>query len=235
MKLRLIGAVLAAAALVSGTGGLGRAAAATPLDAISNRDAAAGLKAALVKGAQSAVASLGRRDGFFGNPQVKIPLPESLRRAEGLLRSLGMGKYADELVLTMNRAAEQAVPEAKPLLVGAVKKMTLTDAKAILTGGDDSATQYFQRATSAQLHDRFLPIVRKVTARLKLADKYNEYAGKAARFGLISKEDANIDEYVTRKALDGLFFMIAQEEKQIRKDPVAAGSDLIRKVFGALR
>jgi Protein of unknown function (DUF4197) len=211
------------------------AAAASPLDAISNRDAVAGLKEALIKGSDSAVSTLGRRNGFFDNPRVKIPLPESLRRAEGLMRSLGMGKYADELVLTMNRAAEQAVPEAKTLLIDAVKKMTVSDAKAILTGGDDAATQYFRRKTSAQLHDRFLPIVKKETAQLGLAEKYNQYAGEASHFGLVSKKDANLDEYVTAKALDGLFLMIAQEEKQIRKDPLAAGSSIISKVFGALR
>ncbi|HVC11616.1 MAG TPA: DUF4197 domain-containing protein [Burkholderiales bacterium] len=208
---------------------------AAALDAISNRDAVAGLKEALVKGSQAAVASLGRRDGFFGNPQVKIPLPESLRRAEGLMRAVGMGKYADELVLTMNRAAEEAVPQATKLLLDAVKKMTVTDAKAILTGGDDAATQYFRRTTSAQLHDRFLPIVRKATARVQLAEKYNEYAGKAARFGLLSKQDANLDEYVTGKALDGLFLTMADEEKKLRQDPLGAGSSIIRKVFGALR
>ncbi len=208
---------------------------AAALDAISNRDAVAGLKEALVKGSQAAVASLGRRDGFFANPQVKIPLPESLRRAEGLMRAVGMGKYADELVLTMNRAAEAAVPQATKLLLDAVKKMTVTDAKAILTGGDDAATQYFRRTTSAQLHDRFLPIVRKATARVQLAEKYNEYAGKAARFGLLSKQDANLDEYVTGKALDGLFLTMADEEKKLRQDPLGAGSSIIRKVFGALR
>ncbi|HVB48574.1 MAG TPA: DUF4197 domain-containing protein [Burkholderiales bacterium] len=208
---------------------------ATALDAISNRDAVAGLKEALVKGSRAAVASLGRRDGFFGNPQVKIPLPESLRRAEGLMRAVGMGKYADELVLTMNRAAESAVPQATKLLLDAVKKMTVPDAKAILTGGDDAATQYFRRTTSAQLHDRFLPIVRKATARVQLAEKYNEYAGKAARFGLLSKQDADLDEYVTDKALDGLFLTMAEQEKKLRQNPLGAGSSIIRKVFGALR
>jgi hypothetical protein len=230
----MLRSLLAAATVLLYLGWSGAAVAAS-LDAISNRDAIAGLKEALIKGSDSAVSSLGRRNGFFDNPRVKIPLPESLRRAEGLMRTLGMGKYADELVLTMNRAAEQAVPEAKTLLIDAVKKMTVSDAKAILTGGDDSATQYFRRKTSAQLHDRFLPIVKKETARLGLAEKYNQYAGEAAHFGLVSKQDANLDEYVTAKALDGLFLMIAQEEKQIRKDPLAAGSSIISKVFGALR
>lgn len=209
--------------------------AAAQLDRISNKDAVAALKAALDKGARQAVSSLGRSDGFLANPRVKIPLPESLQKAEGLMRRLGMGRYADELVLTMNRAAEAAVPEAKTLLVGAVKKMTIEDAKGILTGGDTAGTTYFRRTTEEQLRAKFLPIVSKATARVKLAEKYNEYADKGARFGLVSKEDANLDAYVTQKALDGLFLEIADEEKRIRQDPVGSASSIIRKVFGALR
>ena len=210
-------------------------AAGASLDAISNKDAVAGLRAALDKGSQVAVATLGKTDGFFGNQKVKIPLPESLQRAEKLLRSVGMSKYADELILTMNRAAEAAVPEAKKLFVDAVKKMTVQDAKGVLTGGDTAGTAYFKRTTSEQLRARFLPIVQKATKKVKLADKYNEYAERGAKFGLVKKEDANLDSYVTQKALDGLFYMVAEEEKKIRQDPVKAGSDIIRKVFGALK
>ena len=151
------------------------------------------------------------------------------------MRRFGMGRYADDLVLSMNRAAEAAVPEAKTLLVGAVKKMSVEDAKGILTGGDTAGTAYFRRTTEEQLRARFLPIVSKATARVKLAEKYNEYADKGARLGLVSKEDANLDAYVTQKALDGLFLVIAAEEKKIRKDPVGSASSIIRKVFGALR
>jgi hypothetical protein len=205
------------------------------LEHISNRDAVAGLKAALEKGAQAAVATLGRTDGFFGDPRVKIPLPDSLRRAEGLMRTLGMGRYADELVLTMNRAAEAAVPEAKKLLIDAVKKMSVQDAKGILTGGDTAGTEYFRRTTQDQLRAKFLPIVQNATSKLQLAEKYNQYAETGARFGLLKQQDANLDAYVTQKALDGLYFMIAQEEKKIRLDPVGSASSIIRKVFGALR
>ena len=205
------------------------------LDAITEKDAVAGLKSALQKGSQAAVASLGKTDGFLRNPRVKIDLPESLERAEKAMRRLGMGKYADELVVTMNRAAESAVPEAKQLFVDAVKKMSVQDAKGILTGGDTAGTSYFRKSTSKQLHDRFLPIVKKATAKVGVAQKYNDYAEKGASLGLIDKSDANIDEYVTQKALDGLFLMVAEEEKKIRKDPVAAGTAIIKKVFGALR
>ena len=145
-----------------------------------------------------------------------------------------MKRQADELVVAMNRAAEAAVPEAKTLLVDSVKKMTPQDAKGILTGGETSATDYFKRTTHAQLHERFLPIVKKSTAKVGLAQKYNQYAEQGASFGLVKKEDANLDEYVTQKTLDGLYVMIAEEEKKIRKDPVRAGSEIVKRVFGAL-
>jgi hypothetical protein len=205
------------------------------LEALTNTDASAGLKAALEKGAGVAVDLLGKSDGFLGNGAVKIPLPDSLKKYEKLMRNLGMGKYADELILTMNRAAEAAVPEAKKLFSDSIRKMTVQDAKGILTGGQTSGTDYFKRSTTDQLRQRFLPIVKKATAKVKLADKYNEYAQKGVQFGLVKKEQANLDDYVTQKALDGLFYMVAEEEKKIRQDPVKAGSDIIRKVFGALQ
>ncbi|HEY8068534.1 MAG TPA: DUF4197 domain-containing protein [Burkholderiales bacterium] len=205
------------------------------LDALTNQDAASGLKAALEKGSGAAVDLLGKTDGFFGNGAVKIPLPDSLKKYEKLMHSVGMGKYADELVLTMNRAAEAAVPEAKKLFVDAIKKMSVQDAKGILTGGQTSGTDYFKRTTSDPLRGKFLPIVKQATAKVKLAEKYNEYAGKAAKFGLVKKDQTDLDSYVTQKALDGLFYMVAEEEKKIRQNPVQAGSDIIKKVFGALQ
>jgi hypothetical protein len=205
------------------------------LDALTNQDATAGLKAALEKGSGIAVDLLGKTDGFLGNGAVKIPLPDSLKKYEKLMRGVGMGKYADELILTMNRAAEAAVPEAKKLFVDSVKKMSVQDAKGILTGGQTAGTEYFKRSTTDQLREKFLPIVKKATARVKLAEKYNQYAQKGVKFGLVKKEQANLDDYVTQKALDGLFFMVAEEEKKIRQDPVKAGSDIIKKVFSALK
>ncbi len=204
------------------------------LASISNKEAGAGLKEALVRGAELAVAQLGKPDGFLGNPQVKIPLPESLQKVEKLGRTLGLGKQADELVDTMNRAAESAVVEAKPLLVNAVKNMSVKDAKDILAGPPDAATQYFRRTTSEQLSQKFQPIVSKATAKVQLTDKYNAFAGKAAKLRLIEEKDANLDSYVTQKAMDGLFLMIAEQEKQIRQDPIGSGSNLLKKVFGAL-
>ncbi len=202
---------------------------------ISQQDSSGALRQALTQGASAAVASLGKPNGFLGNPKVKIPLPENLQKAEKLMRKLGMGKHADELIVTMNRAAEAAVPEAKALLLDAVKQMTLQDAKAILTGGDDSVTQYFQRTTSEPLTVKFLPIVRQATERVELAKKYNRYAKQAAKLGLLDKEDASLEAYVTDKALDGLFLMIAEEERAIRKNPLGQASSLLQKVFGALK
>jgi hypothetical protein len=204
------------------------------LERITEKDAVAGLKAALEKGSQAAVEALGRTDGFLANPKVKIPIPDSFARAESLMRRVGMGKYADELIVSMNRSAEEAVPEAKQLLVGAVRKMTVQDAKGILTGGDTAGTEYFRRVTRADLHARFLPIVKRATERVGVAQKFEAYADKAARVGLVRKEDADLDEYVTAKALDGLYLTVAEQEKQIRKDPIGTGTGIIRKVFGAL-
>ncbi len=204
------------------------------LDAISSGDASAGVKEALAKGADVAIAALGKKDGFLGNAKVKIPLPGTLQKAEKGLRMLGMGKQADELVDTMNHAAENAVAEARPILADAIKMMTVQDAKSILTGGDDSVTQYFKRSSAEQLTQKFLPIVKNATGQLQLAEQYNNYAGKAASLGLIDGKDADINAYVTQKAMDGLFLMIAEEEKKLRADPVAAGSALLKKVFGAL-
>lgn len=205
------------------------------LDLISNTDAVSGLKQALNEGSIAAVSKLGVENGFFGNPQVRIPLPPSLKRVEGAMRALGMKKQADELVLSMNRAAEAAVPEAKQLLVDAVKKMSVQDAKGILTGGDTAGTEYFKRNTQSQLTQRFLPIVRKATERVGLAQQYNSLAGQGAALGLVKEDQATIERYVTQKTLDGLYLMIGEQEKALRKDPVGATSSIVRKVFGAMK
>ncbi len=202
---------------------------------ITSRDASGGLKEALTQGAGKAVNLLGRNDGFLGNPKVKIPLPESVQKVEGLMRSFGLGKQADELVTAMNRAAEAAVPQAKTLLVNSIKQMSVEDAKGILSGGDDSATQYFRRTTSKPLTDKFKPVVKQAMAKVKLAEKYDQFAGKAAKYGLVREEDAQLENYVTQKALDGLYLMIAEEEKAIRNDPAGAAGKLAKKVFGALK
>jgi hypothetical protein len=211
------------------------AASAAGLADISNRDAINGLKEALTRGSQAAVTRLGVEDGFLRNDSVRIGLPPALRSAEAVIRSIGMGTQADDLVLRMNRAAEAAVPQARTLLTNAVKKMSVQDAKGILTGGDDAATQYFKRTTSEPLARQFQPIVKKAMQKVKLAEKYNEIAASGTRFGLVKDEDAKLEDYVTRRALEGLFVAIAEEERKTRKDPAGAASAIIRKVFGAIR
>ena len=204
------------------------------VDALSNDEASGGLKEALSQGVEKAVSSLGASNGFFGNKEVKIPLPDSLKKIEKGMKFIGMGKQSDELILKMNRAAEAAAPEAKALLVSSIKKMSLADAKAILTGPDDAATQYFKKTTSSDMGNKFLPIVTKATEKVQLAQTYNKYAEMGSKFGVVDKEDANIEQYVTNKALDGLYLMIAKEEAAIRKDPIGQASSLLKKVFGAV-
>jgi hypothetical protein len=200
---------------------------------LSESDAALGVRAALERGAGSAVSLLGRTDGFLGNPKVKIELPGFLADAAKLLKATGQGKRVDALVLAMNRAAEAAVPEAKALLVSAVKSMSVEDAVKIVRGGDNSVTQFFSTKTREPLSVKFLPIVARATEKVALAKKYDAVAGKASGLGLMKKEDANLNGYVTGKALDGLYFMIGEEEKKIRKDPIGTGSAILKKVFGS--
>lgn len=205
------------------------------LEGVSNTEASSGLKQALADGSAAAVAKLGVENGFLNNPKVKIPLPPALKKVESALRFAGMKRQADDLVVAMNRAAEAAVPEAKALLVDSVKRMTVQDAKGILTGGDTAATDYFKRTTESQLTKRFLPIVKKATDQVGLAEQYNSLAGQGVQLGLIRQDQSTIEGYVTRKALDGLYLMIAEQEKAFRQDPLGASSDIVKRVFGAIR
>lgn len=207
----------------------------TGLAQFSAQEQTDSLKQALTQGAETAVRDLAKVNGYLGNPKVRIPLPENLQKADRALRKIGMGKYADELITSMNRAAEAAVPEAKTLLIGAVKNMTVTDAKDILLGNDDAATQYFRRNTEAALGVKFKPIVTKSMQKVSLAQAYDRFAGKGIKLGLVKQQDAHLDDYITRKALDGLFLMMAEQEKAIRAHPLQATGDLARKVFAALR
>ena len=210
-------------------------AAAIDLSQLTNQDAARGIKGALTSGASAAVGKLGVPGGFFNNPKVKIPLPPALDEIAKGMRFLGRGKDADELVATMNQAAEEAVPQAKELLINSVKAMSIEDAKKILTGGDESVTQFFRDKTSGPLALKFLPIVKRSTDRLGLAQKYNQFAAQGEKLGLVKGDAASIEQYVTHKALDGLYVMIGDEERAIRQNPMAAGSAIVSKVFGALK
>lgn len=202
---------------------------------LSEADASLGVRAALERGATAAVGLLGRTGGFLDNPKVRIPLPGFLSEVAKLAKFTGQQKRVDALVTAMNRAAEAAVPEARTLLIQAVKSMSVDDARRVITGGDDSVTQFFASKTRVPLAARFLPIVTAATEKVDLADKYNALAGKAAATGLVKKEDANLQQYVTGKTLDGLYLMIGEEERKIRKDPIGTGSAILQKVFGSLK
>jgi len=201
---------------------------------LSQTDASGGLKDALVQGAQVAVKQLGAPGGFSNNPQVRIELPGNLGKAAQAMKMMGMGAQVEQLESSMNQAAEAAMPQAQALLVDSVKKMTVQDAKSILAGPDDSATQYLNKTSREQIRAKFLPIVQQATAQVGLAKQYNSFAGQAASFGVIDAKSANIESYVTEQALNGLFEMIAKQEASIRENPAGAATSLAKKVFGAL-
>lgn len=201
---------------------------------LSQSDASGGLKDALTQGAKVAVQQLGKPGGFSNNPDVRIELPGNLGKAAKTMKMMGMGAQVDQLEASMNKAAEAAVPQAQALLVDSVKKMTVQDAKSILAGSDDSATQYLNKTSREQIRAKFLPIVKQATDQVGLAKQYNSFAGQAASFGVIDAKSANIENYVTEQALDGLFAMIAEQEASIRDNPAGAATSLAKKVFGAL-
>lgn len=195
-----------------------------------------GLKQALEKGTRSAVAMLGKKDGYFSNPKVKIPMPDSLRKVEKGLRKIGKGKIADNFVETMNRAAEKAAPEAASIFADSVKQMSISDARDILQGPDDAATQYFRRTSSDKLKEKFMPIVSNATDQVGVTAKYKKMTGKLGMLtDLINTDNLDLDNYVTDQAMDGLFTMVALEEKKIRENPVARTTDLLKKVFGSVQ
>jgi uncharacterized protein DUF4197 len=203
-----------------------------------------GLKEALGKGVQSAVGNLGHDGGFLTNLNVKIPMPAKLRSVEKTLRTLKQDKLADDFVNTMNHAAEQAVPEAAGVFGDAISQMSIADAKAILTGTNNAATQYFHKATQANLFGKFLPVVKTATDKVGVTSAYKQmlskvsgaesFGGLLGGSGLLKPEDFDVDSYVTNKAMDGLFKLVAEEEKRIRENPVARTSDLLQKVFGSV-
>ncbi|WP_277372507.1 DUF4197 domain-containing protein [Pseudomonas sp. AA-38] len=204
------------------------------LSDLSQQDASGGLKDALIQGAQVAVKQLGTPGGFSNNPDVRIELPGKLGKAAKTMKMMGMGAQVEQLEESMNRAAEAAVPQAQALLVDAIKKMTVADAKAILAGPQDSATQYLNKSSREQIRAKFLPIVKQATDKVGLAQQYNAFAGQAASFGVVDAKNATAEGYVTEQALNGLFEMIAKQEASIRQNPAAAATSLAKKVFGAL-
>ncbi|MBC7701694.1 MAG: DUF4197 domain-containing protein [Massilia sp.] len=203
--------------------------------AFSQADASGAVCAALERGADIAVKQLGQVNGFMGNDKIRIPLPEVMEKAAPLLRAMGRGQQMDDLINAMNHAAENAVSLALPLLRNAIKGMSVQDARQILSGGEHAVTDFFAAKTREPLAVQFTPLVNKAVEKLSLAKRYNELAGQVSSMGLIKgKQAATVQQHVTTKALDGLYFVIGEEERRIRNDPVGTGSALLKKVFSSL-
>lgn len=200
--------------------------------ALAEADAAAAVREALKRAAGTAVGLLGKTDGFLANDKVRIGLPPALARAGEVMKKLGQGKRVDELVTGMNRAAEQAVPLARPLLEDAVRKMSVEDAIGLVRGSDSAVTDFFSRKTRQPLAAAFTPVVEPVTQRLALARQYDEVVGRASKLGLVQDAPKKVHQHVTEKALDGVFLMLAEEERKLRADPAAAATALLKRVFG---
>jgi hypothetical protein len=207
---------------------------------LNERDASGGIKEALAQGVDRAVRQLGKPDGFFRDQAVKILVPEKIRKLADLARQLGAGKKVDAFELSMNRAAEKAVPAAANILADSVRQMTLQDAIGLVRGGETSATDFFRRTSEQKLYDAFRPIVEKQTAAVGVTQKYKDFSKKAGGNALAGAllggssngtTSADLDDYVTRETIDGLFHVIAEQERQIRSNPASRTTDLLRRVF----
>ncbi len=198
---------------------------------LTTQEVAAGLKQALEKGTIQGTSQASKVDGYFKNPKIKIPLPPDVEEAEARLRQLGLGNTVDKFLLTMNRAAEQAADEARPIFINAIKSMTIQDAWNILKGDQHAATNYLERTTSRQLYNSFKPVISDVTEQVSLTRYYSDFANVYNRIPGVTDINTDLNDYVTKKAMDGLFTLIAEEEERIREDPVARTTELLKKVF----
>jgi hypothetical protein len=195
-------------------------------------EAADGIKEALVKGTGESVNLVSIADGYFGNPEIKIPFPEDAKQVETKLRSMGMGKKVDEAILSINRAAEDAAREAKPIFVSAIKGMSIGDAIGIVKGESNAATEYLRKSTTPDLRIKFQPSIKTSLDKVQATKYWSDLINTYNKIPFIQKVNPDLSAYVTGKAIDGLFVMIAKEEKKIRKDPLARTSELLKKVFG---
>jgi len=207
----------------------------TSANNLTNSDVVGGLKEALQKATQYAVSNLGAENGFLNNQRVRIPMPGSLQKVESTLRSLGASKYADEFVETMNHAAEKAIVKAAPIFTKAVSEMSFEDGMKILKGADNAATEYFRSKTENNLSEQMLPITKQMTDSSGVTSSYKTMIDKLGfAKSLVGEQNVDLDQYVTQKAVDGLFVMVAEQEKNIRKNPVEQTTNLLKKVFGSL-
>jgi hypothetical protein len=196
-------------------------------------EVAEGLKEALIKGISTGSDLVSQVDGYFKNPEIKIPFPPDVKRVEDKLRQIGLGGEVDKFVMTLNRGAEDAAKEAKPIFITAIRSMTIQDAWAILRGENDAATQYLKRTTSAQLKEKFKPVIQNSLNKVNATKYYRDIVTRYNQVTPLQKVNPDLDDYATDKAIEGLFLMIAKEEKNIRENPVARTTDLLKKVFGA--
>jgi hypothetical protein len=200
---------------------------------LSSEEIAEGLKEALTNGISKGSDLVSQLDGYYKNPEIKIPFPPDAKKAEEKLRQMGLGKDVDNFILTLNRAAEDAAKEAKPIFVTAIKQMTIQDATGILKGNDDAATQYLKKTTSNPLKDKFKPIVKNSLSKVNATKYYTDLINTYNKIPFVTKLNPDLDDYATDKAIEGLFVMIAKEEKNIRSNPGARTSELLKKVFGS--
>lgn len=199
---------------------------------LSNDDIVKGLKEALSVGSKNSADKASQKDGYFKNTQIKIPFPKEAKDMETTLKNLGMKKQVDQFVLTLNRAAEDAAKKAAPVFINAITKMTITDGVTILKGKDDAATQYLKTNTSLPLKNEFMPIVKASLNKVQVTKYWNPLMTKYNKIPYVKKMNPDLNDYVTQKAIEGLFLLVAQEELKIRKDPAARVTDILKKVFG---
>ncbi|MFD1000389.1 DUF4197 domain-containing protein [Ohtaekwangia kribbensis] len=202
-------------------------------ESLSTEEVAAGLKEALTNGASKGSDLVSQVDGYFKNTEIKIPFPPEVQKVETKLRQMGMGDQVDKFVLALNRGAEDAAKEAKPIFVTAIKQMTIQDAWSILKGEDDSATQYLKRTTTSQLTEKFKPVIQKSLEKTNATKYYKDLVTTYNKIPMVQKVNPNLDDYATEKAISGLFVMVAKEEKSIRDNPTARTTELLKKVFSA--
>lgn len=202
-------------------------------ESVSTEEVAQGLKEALTNGVSKGSDLVSQVDGYFKNPEIKILFPPEVKQVESRLRQVGLGDEVDRFVLTLNRGAEDAAKEAKPIFVEAVRQMTIQDAWAILRGENDAATQYLKKSTSSLLKEKFKPIIQNSLSKVNATKYYGDLVNTYNRIPLVQKVNPDLDEYATDKAIEGLFVMIAKEEKNIRENPLARTSELLKKVFGS--
>ncbi len=203
-----------------------------PSKPLTSAEVSSGLKEALINGITKGTDLTSKLDGYYKNPEIKIPFPPDVKKVEDKLRQLGMGKDVDKFVMTLNRGAEDAAKEAKPIFISAIKQMTIDDAFSILKGQPDAATQFLKKTTTAQLKEKFKPIVQTSLDKVSATKYYGELVGNYNRVPFVSKVNPDLNEYATDMAIQGLFTMIAKEEKSIRQDPAARTTELLKKVFG---